>query len=74
MFYIVTVVLVLQSVFVLSARILRENEKEWYIKDLPHFKYTMDELLVANFPKKTSNDIFLDPCKSGKNTHIHTKF
>lgn len=62
----------LQSVLVLSARIFRESEKEWNIKDPPHFKYTTDQLLIANFPKKTSNDIFLDPCKSGKNTRLST--
>lgn len=66
MFYIVTIILVFQSVNVLSARIVRRTEKEWHTKDLPHFKYTIDQLLSAHFPKKTSNDIFLDPCKSGK--------
>lgn len=31
-----------------------------------HFKYTIDELLTNNFPKKITNDLDLDPCKAGK--------
>lgn len=31
-----------------------------------HFKYTIDELLNSNFPKKITNDLDLDPCKAGK--------
>lgn len=30
------------------------------------FKYTIEELLTSTFPKKTSNDLDLDPCKAGK--------
>ena len=30
------------------------------------FKYSIDELLTAVFPKKISEDLDLDPCKAGK--------
>ncbi|KAG5891255.1 hypothetical protein JTB14_019663 [Gonioctena quinquepunctata] len=30
------------------------------------FKFTADELLAGNFPKKSSNDSDLDPCKAGE--------
>lgn len=29
-------------------------------------KFTTDELLCSIYPKKTSNDVDLDPCKAGK--------
>lgn len=29
-------------------------------------KYAADELLCSVYPKKTSNDVDLDPCKAGK--------
>lgn len=29
-------------------------------------KFTIDELLTTVFPKKTSDDLDLDPCKAGK--------
>lgn len=57
---------VIQCLYVHSASLLRKSEKEWPDIEKPHFKYTMDQLLTANFPKRTSDDIFLDPCKSGK--------
>lgn len=32
----------------------------------PHFKYTIDQLMTTVFPRKTSDDLDLDPCKAGK--------
>nr|XP_023021404.1 tolloid-like protein 2 [Leptinotarsa decemlineata] len=41
----------------------RENYRTKYTS-LPYFKYTVDELLTSNFPTKTSEDVYLDPCKA----------
>lgn len=62
----VIIIIVLEGVSVFSAIFVRESAKEWPRKEMPRFKYTADQLLTAEFPKKTSDDIFLDPCKSGK--------
>lgn len=56
-FCVLNIVTVLNSVIV---------EKENWRAPPPHFKYTVDELLSRIFPKKVSNDIYLDPCKAGK--------
>lgn len=66
MFSTVINVLLFQSVWVLSSILSRDGEKEWNKKVFPHFKYTTEQLLKTEFPKKTSNDIYLDPCKSGE--------
>lgn len=62
-------VILLQTVCVFGAKLRLRSDKEWPRRELPHFKYTIDELLRADFPKKTSNDLYLDPCKSGKTVH-----
>lgn len=36
-----------------------------YVKD-KHHKYTIDELLMTTFPTSISDDIDMNPCKSGK--------
>ena len=38
--------------------------------DYRHSRYTIDDLLYAKFSYKVSDDIDMDPCKSGKSTII----
>lgn len=50
--------------YVLVFGVLVVNEKELVPDTSP--KYTVEQLLEGDFPKKTSEDIYLDPCKAGK--------
>lgn len=34
------------------------------------FKFSIDELLNTVFPSSTTNDVYLDPCKAGKQTYF----
>lgn len=58
-----------------SASFLRESGKTTLpYTEKPHFKYTVDELLNAHFPERTSDDVFLDICKSGKDLNHYNIF
>lgn len=55
----------LKNVFVLSVIILKDQDHVYSGQLEPSFKYTIDQLLMNDFPKKTSDDIYMDPCKAG---------
>lgn len=55
---------VLKNVLVLGVIVLKDRENAWR----QNSKYTVDQLLMSDFPKKISDDIYLDPCKAGKNS------
>ncbi|CAH1176432.1 unnamed protein product [Phaedon cochleariae] len=53
-----------QSAFVFSSVIIEKSDGP-IVKSHSHAKFTIEELLTRVFPKKTSSDIDLDPCKAG---------
>lgn len=67
--------IILNNVFiVLSVTVSEEHENVWTQQSEPSFKYTVEQLLVGDFPKRTSDDIYLDPCKAGKSCQRHNSF
>lgn len=65
----VCLIFVLKNVLVLGVIVLKEHEHIWTEQTEPNFKYTADQLLMSDFPKKTSDDFYLDPCKAGKSNY-----
>lgn len=61
----VVILCVLPFVAVVSSVIVQKHDKLWTKSYSPSFKYSVDDLLRTVFPKKTSDDIYLDPCKAG---------
>lgn len=61
----IIVIFLLKTVLVLSVMVMKDQEHVYTEQLEPSFKYTVDQLLTTDFPKKTSDDIYLDPCKAG---------
>lgn len=55
---------------IISVSLVRGKSISERTSKKPIFKYTIEELLSNNFPKKSSNDLDLDPCKAGKNPPV----
>lgn len=46
---------------------IQQQEQEQHQRNFsPKYHYTIDELLNTTFPTRISDDIDLDPCKTGK--------
>lgn len=56
----------LKHVLVSGIIVLKDRENPWTEQSEPNFKYTVDQLLGSDFPAKISDDIYMDPCKAGK--------
>lgn len=62
--YSMSILLDFTSALVLNETLLLSYEKR--AADFKHHKYSIDELLNSDFEYKVSDDIDMDPCKSGK--------